>query len=1063
MSGGGKSKEVVTGYKYNLGVHLGLCLGPVDEISEIIIGERTAWSGSAVDNTTISINEPELFGGDKREGGVVGNVDLCFGGAAQVRNSYLQTFQGATCPAYRGITSALFKAFQWASGNPYFKPPWFRVARIHAGWGGTTSTTSSDYSEAVMFPWVEDGDDPRACLNDHEYSFNAPSPTPDSAWGTLEEALAAATAYYGYEPVYYAGWSSDSSNLHGFGSDVEAGDRTTLTLQYLFQEPVAIYPESDISDGHPPCGNMTYLLSLGAPTDAPILWGGNSNQLDQAAGLLWIKSDGGLDPTGPGDWYLANNCTDTAYNPIDNVRRCSTVYIFVRRKLRTPDDPCAPRCTDAYPDYALDNTYCLIGSTAVKKGDWSPTSGSFKALATHTEASGEVTQYSVGPVLAEGDANYDDEAYWTAAYDAAVLAGTIPAGLTYSSTGTGGVSTYPRTTSNAYTRVGETIADNTAWEPDLAAIGIDMNPAHIIYQCLTDLNWGMGYLTSDIDDDSFLAAATTLYNEGFGLSFFWTEQQAIESFVQTVLDHINGSLRLNMTTGKFMLFLVRDDYDVEDLVELTVSNCTMKSFERGAYGDAANSITVVYTDREENPKPVTVHNLAAIQAQQGEVPATRNYPGIRVAALAARVAERDLALVSSNLAKASVTTNRILWNKEVGDVVALTWADRGITMLPMRIVKIDKGQLQKGEIEVELVEDVFGLPNESYTVAPETEWTDTVAAPAPVEVARAIETPYWEIVRTVPEADMNTFGDTYGFASVFAARGLGNNPINFSLAYAATSGGSYSTIGTGHFNPTGVLSIAIDPTDTSLTLEDFYDLDNVVLDADNGYLMIDDECMAVVSVNTESGAIVVRRGVLDTIPAMHLAAARVYFVVPAVAFDPTERVSGETAYYKPLPVTGLGTLPLGSAVELSVLFANRATRPYPPGKFRINTLAYPETIVDEALTISWTHRDRLAQTVDLVDESESSIGPEDGTTYTVRVTNADTSVVISTITGITGTSQVVTMSFLGNLKIELWSVRDSIASWQTHSHTFYYDNIVERVTSDGHFRTTTDGATRVLS
>jgi hypothetical protein len=44
----------------------------------------------------------------------------------------------------------------------------------------------------------------------------------------------------------------------------------------------------------------------------------------------------------------------------------------------------------------------------------------------------------------------------------------------------------------------------------------DMNPAHIIRECLTDTNWGMGYPESDIDDVSFTAAANTLYSESNG-------------------------------------------------------------------------------------------------------------------------------------------------------------------------------------------------------------------------------------------------------------------------------------------------------------------------------------------------------------------------------------------------------------------------------------------------------------------------------------------------------------------------------------------------------------------
>ena len=58
-----------------------------------------------------------------------------------------------------------------------------------------------------------------------------------------------------------------------------------------------------------------------------------------------------------------------------------------------------------------------------------------------------------------------------------------------------------------------------------------MNPAHIIYECLTDRTWGRGYSSAEIDDASFRAAADTLYAENFGLSILWDQQQDIEAFI----------------------------------------------------------------------------------------------------------------------------------------------------------------------------------------------------------------------------------------------------------------------------------------------------------------------------------------------------------------------------------------------------------------------------------------------------------------------------------------------------------------------------------------------------
>src|SRR5574340_369013 len=95
-------KKVTVGYKYYVGMHMVLCHA-ADKITRIVVGERDAWSGSVTANTQIYVDNPNLFGGTDREGGVQGYVDLEFGAAAQGRNSYLQAKLGATVPAHRGV------------------------------------------------------------------------------------------------------------------------------------------------------------------------------------------------------------------------------------------------------------------------------------------------------------------------------------------------------------------------------------------------------------------------------------------------------------------------------------------------------------------------------------------------------------------------------------------------------------------------------------------------------------------------------------------------------------------------------------------------------------------------------------------------------------------------------------------------------------------------------------------------------------------------------------------------------------------------------------------------
>lgn len=136
MGGGGKrgggSSSYVVGHRYYAGLHLVLCHGPVDAITRIIVGERTAWSGSITSSQTIYINAPQLFGGDSREGGVQGYVEVKFGGPAETVSGYLQQKLGSIIPAFRGVLSLIVQQCQLSAMNPYIKPWSVEARRIPA-------------------------------------------------------------------------------------------------------------------------------------------------------------------------------------------------------------------------------------------------------------------------------------------------------------------------------------------------------------------------------------------------------------------------------------------------------------------------------------------------------------------------------------------------------------------------------------------------------------------------------------------------------------------------------------------------------------------------------------------------------------------------------------------------------------------------------------------------------------------------------------------------------------------------------------------------------------------
>ena len=135
----GSGKKITVGYKYYLGLHFGLCQGPVDALLRVIIGDRDAWTGEQTSTGALSINKPDLFGGKKREGGVVGDLSVLMGTSGQSENSYLAAKIGAGLPAFRGILTTVWNGGHVTSNNPYLKPWAFRVRRIKQGWTGAVS------------------------------------------------------------------------------------------------------------------------------------------------------------------------------------------------------------------------------------------------------------------------------------------------------------------------------------------------------------------------------------------------------------------------------------------------------------------------------------------------------------------------------------------------------------------------------------------------------------------------------------------------------------------------------------------------------------------------------------------------------------------------------------------------------------------------------------------------------------------------------------------------------------------------------------------------------------
>jgi hypothetical protein len=103
------------------------------------------------DKTRIVVNQPELFGGEDREGGIVGTVDVYHGTQTQLADDYLMAVLGVQLPAYRGVAYAVFRHL-YIGTSPYPKPPAFVVRRCPNGLalGGGEENIAGDANPACM-------------------------------------------------------------------------------------------------------------------------------------------------------------------------------------------------------------------------------------------------------------------------------------------------------------------------------------------------------------------------------------------------------------------------------------------------------------------------------------------------------------------------------------------------------------------------------------------------------------------------------------------------------------------------------------------------------------------------------------------------------------------------------------------------------------------------------------------------------------------------------------------------------------------------------------------------
>lgn len=275
----------------------------------------------------------------------------------------------------------------------------------------------------------------------------------------------------------------------------------------------------------------------------------------------------------------------------------------------------------------------------------------------------------------------------------------------------------------------------------------DANPMNVIYEIMTNTEWGLGISSSLIDVPNFQAAGVTLASEGSGFSMVLDNELEAIDLLNELQRQIDGVLYFNKPTGQWQVALAREDYDPADLPVFDDSNVVqVDHFARATWEETCNQVNIKYADRSHEYRDTyaMAQDMANYQIQGATIATEITYPGVKTGSLASKLAWRDLRTLSYPLAKCGLTINRGAYALLPTSPFKWSCARLGITDMIMRVIRIDYGQLDDGKIKVSAVQDVFAVTGGTFGDPPTSSWTDPADDPGVLtaEDILTFEAPY---------------------------------------------------------------------------------------------------------------------------------------------------------------------------------------------------------------------------------------------------------------------------------------------------------------------------------
>lgn len=522
---------------------------------------------------------------------------------------------------------------------------------------------------------------------------------------------------------------------------------------------------------------------------------------------------------------------------------------------------------------------------------------------------------------------------------------------------------------------------NSLGLPDSGTIndGVDMNPAEAIYQIMVDTWRGLGIAVSDIDLVALQTVGQVLWEEQNGVSILVTSESDGARLISEILRQIDGIMYQDPDSGKVTISLIRDDYDVDLIPEFDENDiAVVRSFTRTSWDEVQSQVKVSFPQRDSESEAVAISQDMAVVATLGKLRTTTlSFPFCYDPDTANEIASRERAQRSVPLFRATIEVNRNANTLRPGSPFKFSWADYGIVDLVMRVQRFDLGELTKGKIVIEALQDKFALSDVVFSSPQTSNWVNVTYGPVDIVTSRIVQMPRFFTSKLGTPIDKSMYGTLT----------VAVKPSNASVAYSAHVQEPGEAISDGSLEPAGIFysgsglltsaypksagfASGLDATGFALNSVSGVFIGATTSEIKNDFvniLLVDDEFMAFENaIDCGSGNWTltnVYRGLFGSQIADHSLGARVYSV-PIEAFGDGNLafITGRDYNFRLLDTAG-GVTKVPEEITPQVINVSSANnindKPVRPGYVQLNgTRTYNPVVTSVvALPLTWRPRD----------------------------------------------------------------------------------------------------------